>query len=508
MSFVGSRGESARERRRRLPLIAGALLVAACTGGGTSPGEGGGGAGGSAADATSSTTTGSNGPAGPSSTGSTTSGPGRECTFAILEDVTYDPGEARFEGTVVPGFGGPEADRGWVFFPNRAHEVDLAVEAESGGDGVLLAEDVDPERGVLGALFAPSEGTLIVAADGWSLRDVRVVELDGDGAPLDGGRCFDLGDFTGDVVEPFGWLCNPAYHAAADGCDCGCGLPDPDCELPDQPLLNCFDGQSCSATGTCEGIPGAWTCEDAAWDDGATCDCACGVPDVDCADEERPVAGCDAGDSCQEGVCVPPDETGDCADSTDDDRDGRIDCADADDCGGDVACTPGDTPRDGACAVHSDCAAVAGADPLCVGSVLGPAVSFCSEWCDLAVDDCGAGAFCLDVGSSRGVCLTTCDPDGDDCAEGFACAEPDVGGERLGCVPVPPPPPDGWVCADGLYGTDDGCDCGCGVIDPDCPDATADVCEFCGPSSCANDGTGDGCDPALLDPADGAVCSG
>lgn len=495
-------------RRRPIPLIAGALLVAACTGGGASPGDGGGGAGGSGADTTSTATSGPGGPSGPSSSGSTSTGPGRECTFAIVEDVAYDADEGRFVGIVVPGFGGPEVDLATVAFPNRAHEVDLAEQRDPAApDAVMLAEDVDPDLGVLGARFFQSEGELIVAADGWSLRDVRLVEIDADGAPVDDGRCFDLGDVSGDVVQPFGWLCNPAYHDVADGCDCGCGVPDPDCALPDQELLNCFDGQSCSATGSCEGIPSAWTCDAAAWDDGATCDCGCGVPDVDCADEERPVTGCGAGDACLEGACVPPDEVGDCVDSIDDDLDGRIDCADADDCGGDAACTPGSTARDGTCTAHADCATVAGDDPLCVGSVLGPAVSFCSEWCDLAVDDCGPGAFCLDVGSSRGVCLTTCDPDADDCAEGFACVEPDVGGDRFGCVTVTPSPPAEWVCGDGLYGTDDGCDCGCGVVDPDCADATAASCQFCGPDSCANDGTGDGCDAALLEPTDNAICA-
>ena len=31
------------------------------------------------------------------------------------------------------------------------------------------------------------------------------------------------------VAAPAGWTCNPAYYGANDGCDCGCGVPDPDC---------------------------------------------------------------------------------------------------------------------------------------------------------------------------------------------------------------------------------------------------------------------------------------
>ena len=29
-----------------------------------------------------------------------------------------------------------------------------------------------------------------------------------------------------------GWLCSPHFYNTSDGCDCGCGLLDPDCERP------------------------------------------------------------------------------------------------------------------------------------------------------------------------------------------------------------------------------------------------------------------------------------
>ncbi len=61
------------------------------------------------------------------------------------------------------------------------------------------------------------------------------------------------------------------------------------------------------------------------------------------------------------------------------------------------------------------------------------------------------------------------------------------------------PPPDGWVCPAQFYGTNDGCDCGCGVLDPDCADMTADSCDFCDPPGCANS-----C--AEIDPDNNAVC--
>ena len=62
------------------------------------------------------------------------------------------------------------------------------------------------------------------------------------------------------------------------------------------------------------------------------------------------------------------------------------------------------------------------------------------------------------------------------------------------------PPPKGWTCDPSYFGTDDGCDCGCGVFDPDCPAMTSDVCMFCdGPGYC-----GASCDD--IDPLDNAVC--
>ena len=43
-----------------------------------------------------------------------------------------------------------------------------------------------------------------------------------------------------------------------------------------------------------------------------------------------------------------------------------------------------------------------------------------------------------------------------------------------------------WRCQEWHYGTNDGCDCGCGIPDPDCADATSASCEYCEyPESCS-----------------------
>ena len=41
-----------------------------------------------------------------------------------------------------------------------------------------------------------------------------------------------------------------------------------------------------------------------------------------------------------------------------------------------------------------------------------------------------------------------------------------------------PVPPAEWTCDAGFFGTEDGCDCGCGALDPDCTDGTFAACEF------------------------------
>ncbi len=54
-------------------------------------------------------------------------------------------------------------------------------------------------------------------------------------------------------------------------------------------------------------IPATWTCELAAYADGATCDCECGELDPDCdtfTGPVLPVAGCEAEEICYSGACA------------------------------------------------------------------------------------------------------------------------------------------------------------------------------------------------------------
>jgi hypothetical protein len=39
--------------------------------------------------------------------------------------------------------------------------------------------------------------------------------------------------------------------------------------------------------------------------------------------------------------------------------------------------------------------------------------------------------------------------------------------------------PTSWTCSAGFYGAGDGCDCGCGAMDPDCSSGAASACLYC-----------------------------
>jgi len=53
---------------------------------------------------------------------------------------------------------------------------------------------------------------------------------------------------------PDAWTCPPSSFAAGDGCDCGCGVVDPDCMTSTQ-VHGCGPDQTCSPTGECVDAP-------------------------------------------------------------------------------------------------------------------------------------------------------------------------------------------------------------------------------------------------------------
>jgi len=109
-------------------------------------------------------------------------------------------------------------------------------------------------------------------------------------------------------LTPSGWFCDPMYYNSSDGCDCDCGVYDPDC-LKSGPLYGCDYGAlpSCNSTGGCMygHPPQSWICspDDYATHDG--CDCNCGAPDPDCNQPNATIFNCLMQESaCINGTCV------------------------------------------------------------------------------------------------------------------------------------------------------------------------------------------------------------
>ncbi|MFO0747168.1 MAG: hypothetical protein U1F43_16115 [Myxococcota bacterium] len=303
------------------------------------------------------------------------------------------------------------------------------------------------------------------------------------------------------VVVPDGWTCNDAWYA--DGsCDCGCGIQDFDCAASDD-VTECAFCSDCAGTGDCtarvddadttqclNAVPTDWTCSPAFYGDGS-CDCGCGVQDLDCADTTT-VAACEycegcgvtAGDSC-DGSVEPSDTTACVAGAVPSGwtcdatwyGDGDCDCgcgvqdfdcsgtSDASECDYCIAC-----PSNGSV----DCAdRVDGGDTTqCAvpgGWTCDPA------WFGDGDCDCGCGAQDQDCGSTSDA--TECDfCTACGAAAGDSCGDFVDAGDTTLCAGTLP---DGWSCSPSYYGDGD-CDCGCGAQDSDCA-ATDDVtqCDFC-----------------------------
>jgi hypothetical protein len=123
-----------------------------------------------------------------------------------------------------------------------------------------------------------------------------------------------------------------------------------------------------------------------------------------------------------------------CIDLGDDDGDGYVDCDDATQCQGMPECMPGAEPTGTQCFDNFECSATGG-DPVCLQPWIGYPDGYCSEFCNLAMDDCSGDAVCADIGLSvNGVCLDGCISNGD-CRPGYECAN--IGLSSTVCVVAP-----------------------------------------------------------------------
>eukprot|EP00727_Mastigamoeba_balamuthi_P011836 m51a1_g7275 putative adp-ribosylation factor-like protein 6 (1228) ;mRNA; r:241279-255575 len=232
------------------------------------------------------------------------------------------------------------------------------------------------------------------------------------------------------------WKCDASQYNDGMVCNCGCGLPDPDCD--NTSLDTTCPGNSLCVNDKCLS-PREWKCEPRWYNYKDECDCGCGTYDPDCDDENAKVLNCATGQTCNYlGVCADT-ECGDTVVAGNEECDGGLNCAE-------------------------NCTCISGFKPYSPGQL------FCTGCGNMVVDrdlneSCDGGLGCD----------PTCS-----CASGYA-----------------PTTPREWKCEPRWYNYKDECDCGCGTYDPDCDDenakvlncATGQTCNYLG--VCADTECGD-----------------
>ena len=218
-----------------------------------------------------------------------------------------------------------------------------------------------------------------------------------------------------------------------------------------------FTGGTLACKADCTGydttlcVGAAWTCPTSYYGTGDGCDCGCGTKDPDCT-------------SASASACLYCNDTGSC------------------DAGG------------------TNCSKIKSTNnAVCTNPI--PATWKCSTSYYGTGDgcDCGCGAFDPDCGTDHtAAACRYCNNTGSCDATGSNCSKINQSDNSI-CGGAPA----GWRCDPGYYGSNDGCDCGCGVHDPDCTGTTATACLFCdNTGSC-----GGGSCPSNIKTTDNSTCS-
>ncbi|MFT3773891.1 MAG: hypothetical protein QM820_51640 [Minicystis sp.] len=186
----------------------------------------------------------------------------------------------------------------------------------------------------------------------------------------------------------------------------------------------------------------------------------------------------------------------DCANLSDDDNDGLVDCDDATSCQTLPECMPGTTATGQACFFNAACTANQN-DPICLPDFLGFPGGYCSQFCDQTADDCGAGSICYTglALSAHGVCMATCTQD-TDCRPGYGCV--DKGLAQKVCA-LPPESACNNFVDDDNNGFMDCEDPGC-QTSPECAPGSKAAGQPCAAN---NECFADHNDPICIDPAFG-----
>lgn len=317
----------------------------------------------------------------------------------------------------------------------------------------------------------------------------------GDGC---GGSCGECSDGTScasatGLCVPSEWTCSPSDFNDGSFCDCECGTADPDCATEGASVRGCeMILATCNASNECVGgfDPAEWICPPETLADGGRCNCGCGIPDPDCQDAANTVIGCVSGICNEDGTCA------ECTPSCDGNACGDDGCGGS--CG---ECESVDAPfcREGQCVAECvpDCEGKTCSDDGCNGvcgmcdsgltcqfgacSPPPPSLS-CDGFCgERAPGGCSCAASCREAGDCCGDVLEQCGCQPD--CQGKTCGDDGCGGTCGSCL-------DGELCDDAQQCVDDLCEpdpCnGNGTCDPtdgscSClPKYSGVACDECG----------------------------
>jgi len=165
------------------------------------------------------------------------------------------------------------------------------------GCGALDPTCSDPSAEIYGCAAGEYCGSDAQCHSGTCGDGILTPDEDCDGTPGCPGNC----NFV-----PETWTC-PASYWSDSYCDCECGAYDLDCNDPALPTEGCEAGEVCSNAGVCVlPVPETWTCDSRYFNANDGCDCNCGVEDPDCDEPSAEIFGCEGAEICVAGECVQP----------------------------------------------------------------------------------------------------------------------------------------------------------------------------------------------------------